>query len=141
MNANESSKLNVSVLIDLYKITMQENGRSSHGFVACQAGMGVHIREDRLEDVAPLSEWNLNQKRNSEDYPFEHSIVVEGVTFFVISVKPIEIPEPTRCHYCGHIRPIDELKIAKIYHNGGQEEHLYCVDKQCAVYAEMSGEG
>ena len=45
------------------------------------------------------------------------------------------------CRYCGKKRPVTELKLTKIYHNGGRVENLYCADDKCAIYAEMSGEG
>ncbi len=49
--------------------------------------------------------------------------------------------ETGRCKYCGKVRPIEELKVAKVYINGEWREDWYCKDDGCASYAQMSAEG
>ena len=45
------------------------------------------------------------------------------------------------CDYCGQSRPLDELRWGEIYRNGEYITRLYCKDKPCQSYAQMSAEG
>jgi hypothetical protein len=55
---------------------------------------GIHIQHDQMEEFAPLADWTLNVKRSDQNtYPFEHSVIVDGVRVFCITKEPIEINE------------------------------------------------
>ncbi len=49
----------------------------------------VQISEMALAEVAPLSEWSLNEPFPGKDFHFQHSITVDGVKFVAISAGPI----------------------------------------------------
>jgi hypothetical protein len=54
---------------------------------------GVHIDYERMTEIAPLAEWELNNERTSEMYPFEHKITIEGVLFFAETENRIELSQ------------------------------------------------
>ena len=54
------------------------------------AGMGVHVRKEVMQDIAPLNEWTLNKDRHAEVYPYLHTVMIDDVTFYAISTDPIE---------------------------------------------------
>jgi hypothetical protein len=51
----------------------------------------VHIMAKKMTEVAPLEQWTLNSPRECDKLPFSHACIVDGVTFFTLTDKPIEV--------------------------------------------------
>jgi len=56
----------------------------------------IHIQESSMENIAPLSQWKLNEPRGDMSYPYEHSIVFHDVPFIAITKEPIHEDDRTR---------------------------------------------
>lgn len=81
-------KLDVQRLVQLQKEITEIYNNS--GMIAIRDN-GVHIQERCMEEVAPLDQWELNLPRLVPgEFPYEHRIVVDGVTFFCITTEKIE---------------------------------------------------
>lgn len=50
---------------------------------------GVQVDASVMQDFAPVNEWTLNIARKSTKFPYQHEIVLHGITFFCITVEPI----------------------------------------------------
>jgi hypothetical protein len=55
-------------------------------------GAEIHIAERGMSEVAPLETWALNMPRRSEEVPYHHQIIIDGITFYAISKEPIALP-------------------------------------------------
>ena len=56
----------------------------------------VHIHENGMQQIAPLSEWTINidvTRPNDDKKYFRHHIVKDGLEWFAITYEPIAVPE------------------------------------------------
>lgn len=51
---------------------------------------GIHVQLRAIPQIAPVENWTLNIDRGDTTYPYEHSITLDGVKFFAISVHPLK---------------------------------------------------
>lgn len=83
--------VNVKRLARLMKAEAKEYRET--GFIAFASGGDfVQITAEVMSEVAPLSEWTLNQDRGVGPYPYNHTVVIDGVMFLAISGEPIFLP-------------------------------------------------
>ena len=50
----------------------------------------VQIDHQHMQDISPLKDWTLNIDRETEQLPYQHEVMIYGVTFFTITNDPIE---------------------------------------------------
>lgn len=51
---------------------------------------GIHVQLGAIPQIAPVENWTLNRDRGDTIYPYEHSIILDGVKFFAISAHPLK---------------------------------------------------